>query len=402
MKKVFLLLTSAMFGVAAMAGEAFSYDESEKTLSIPYNSYGKGYPNNPSIGWQGGGTAGIEILSEAVFDASGNAAWVPAKGETFTIAISGTADMTGVLKFFIVDESEAVDYWGAWSGSFEFNVTEGEAFSEKFPLKISNLTQTDNQKASFGKELSVAALIIGYEMPEGSKYEDSDKAAARTITNASLKVMYTEAIEYEDPYVELEYQGPADKAEDGFKYQSTTLSTAKSAASGKYVNVSFSGKAVSAVSTLMYTLIEYNSGKEIYFNQLNEFITCKSDIKAGETVSLQFSAPLDADMKDASSQLKDVFLAQSTEELPSIVFENYSLEVDVTDQNKYAIPTAVDEVAAADFAIEGGMVYSAGVITVYNVAGQVVATASQEFNVNTLAAGAYFIVAEEGTIKFVK
>lgn len=56
----------------------------------------------------------------------------------------------------------------------------------------------------------------------------------------------------------------------------------------------------------------------------------------------------------------------------------------------------------ADFAIEGGMVYSAGVITVYNVAGQVVATASQEFNVNILAAGAYFIVAEEGTIKFVK
>ena len=48
------------------------------------------------------------------------------------------------------------------------------------------------------------------------------------------------------------------------------------------------------------------------------------------------------------------------------------------------------------------MVYSAGQITVYNVAGQIVATASQEFNVNTLAAGAYFIVAEEGTIKFVK
>lgn len=65
-------------------------------------------------------------------------------------------------------------------------------------------------------------------------------------------------------------------------------------------------------------------------------------------------------------------------------------------------PFVVDEVASSDFAVVGGMVYSAGEIVVYNVAGKAIASAFQAFNVNSLGAGVYFIVAEEGTIKFVK
>jgi len=65
-------------------------------------------------------------------------------------------------------------------------------------------------------------------------------------------------------------------------------------------------------------------------------------------------------------------------------------------------PTAVESVSADSFAVVGGMVYSAGEITVYNVAGKAIATASQSFNVNSLEAGVYFISAQEGTIKFVK
>lgn len=64
--------------------------------------------------------------------------------------------------------------------------------------------------------------------------------------------------------------------------------------------------------------------------------------------------------------------------------------------------TAINTVENAAFAVEGGMVASAGEIVVYNVAGQVVATASQNFNVNSLAKGVYFITAQEGIIKFVK
>ena len=64
-------------------------------------------------------------------------------------------------------------------------------------------------------------------------------------------------------------------------------------------------------------------------------------------------------------------------------------------------PLAISSVNP-DFAVVDGMVYSAGEITVYNVAGKLIATASQAFDVNSLQAGVYFIVAQEGTIKFVK
>ena len=64
--------------------------------------------------------------------------------------------------------------------------------------------------------------------------------------------------------------------------------------------------------------------------------------------------------------------------------------------------TPIEPVAANSFSIENGVVYSAGEITVYNIVGKPVATASQVFDVNSLEAGVYFIVAQEGTIKFVK
>ena len=64
--------------------------------------------------------------------------------------------------------------------------------------------------------------------------------------------------------------------------------------------------------------------------------------------------------------------------------------------------TAINAVKSDAFAIKGGMAVSAGKIVVYNVVGKVVATASQQFNVNSLAKGVYFITAQEGIIKFVK
>lgn len=62
--------------------------------------------------------------------------------------------------------------------------------------------------------------------------------------------------------------------------------------------------------------------------------------------------------------------------------------------------SAVEDVAK--LAVEGGFVYSAGEIVVYNIAGKIVATASQVFNVNSLDKGVYFISAPEGVIKYMK
>lgn len=59
------------------------------------------------------------------------------------------------------------------------------------------------------------------------------------------------------------------------------------------------------------------------------------------------------------------------------------------------------EIYVSPFKPEGGMVYSAGVIKVYDITGRLVVTASQEFNVNTLKhTMVYIIVAEEGVIKY--
>lgn len=72
-------------------------------------------------------------------------------------------------------------------------------------------------------------------------------------------------------------------------------------------------------------------------------------------------------------------------------------------QNSDEITTnTAEEVESYDFAVVDGIVYSAGTIAVYDVAGKLVTTASQEFNVNSLAAGVYFIGAKEGAISLVK
>lgn len=61
---------------------------------------------------------------------------------------------------------------------------------------------------------------------------------------------------------------------------------------------------------------------------------------------------------------------------------------------------AVEEVSAVSF--ENGVVYSAGKIEVYNVAGQIEETASQQFDTKSLNSGVYFITTPEGTIKIQK
>lgn len=63
--------------------------------------------------------------------------------------------------------------------------------------------------------------------------------------------------------------------------------------------------------------------------------------------------------------------------------------------------TAVSEVAQ-DVQIASGIVYSKGQITVYNVAGNVVASAAKQFDMNTLGSGIYLIKTAEGVVKYMK
>lgn len=65
-------------------------------------------------------------------------------------------------------------------------------------------------------------------------------------------------------------------------------------------------------------------------------------------------------------------------------------------------PTAVKAVSTNSFSVVNGIVTSKGEITVYNIAGKPVASAQKSLSTKNLQSGVYFIVAPEGTIKFVK
>ncbi len=390
MKKVFLLLTSALMGVASFAGP---WEYADNTLTIPYNSYGTKDADGSSVQYQGGVSS---ILDEAVFDATEETGWTPAKGEVFMVTVSGTPDYTGKFQLALIDEQEAVDYWGAWSEMVTVDVTEGVPFEYTAVLSIANTTQTDASKPSFGEDLTVADLVIAAEMV-GVTYAESDQAPVRTISNCKFEVNYQPAMDVEGLF--LTYQGPADNAEDGYKFQSSTNSAVSAAKAGQYVNVSFTGKALNEVSQVMFTLID-GSEAAGWYKPLCEMTTFKANIAEGSNVSVNFSMALTDDPSEAPA-FKEIFLAQSPKSGVYVIFQDAKVVVDVTDAPKYGEPTvAVEEVS--NVTIENGVVYSAGQIVVYNVAGQVVATASQELSIDSLQAGVYFIATAEGTVKISK
>ena len=412
MKKVFLLLTSAMFGVAAMASDPITvkYDEDDNvtSLSVPYNMYGEGSTSTKpeandadaiSDQWQG---YDATLLTAAYADLTGSTKWGAQIGDKFLFSMAGTADFTGTVQFFIVDERAEVGYWAELSESAaEFEVVKGEPFETSFVLKIAR-----NEKE--GTALTEPHFIVGLKLGEyywSSNWETNGISSNDewTLSFTSFEYAYGAPVDYENP-MEFTLKGKADNEADGFKYQAGEKSAVSSTKDKKYVNVELSGTAQNDIDQLMYGLIYTNQAEGVnWFKTADDMAVIKRDIKKGDKVNEKFSVAIEAFPEEKEGgQYNDVFLATSQAKELALYLSGATVKATVSETPTYKIPTAVEEVAAADFAIEGGMVYSAGVITVYDVTGKVVATASQEFNVNTLAPGAYAIVAEEGTIKFVK
>ncbi|MBR4115497.1 MAG: T9SS type A sorting domain-containing protein [Bacteroidales bacterium] len=398
MKKVFLLLTSALFGVAVMAGPLGVTTQDGKTiLSVPWNSYG------PGDEWQGGETEGAKILTKAFMAATGEGTYTPTMGDAFVFSLKGKANFTGVIKMGIIDERGDVGYWQDFGdfGSHEISVVAGEEFSDQSSIIITKMvaTNSDPGKEEFlGMDLTSPDLVILCKLNEGA--EDFGTENPCIITLDEFLVSYEEPIEVANPF-SLGYQK---KEGDFYQYQGTRIESV-TPAKGKFVNVSMKFTPKSNIESLQFGLIDnsekaWNKWWGSLTNAKNDFDTFLSALEKDKEYTAKFSMEIVNDpCKDA--KIVTALFAESADFASQVMLDMTELVVDVTDKAKYYV-LDVEEVAAADFAIEGGMVYSAGQITVYNVAGQVVATASQEFNVNTLVAGVYFIVAEEGTIKFVK
>ena len=167
-----------------------------------------------------------------------------------------------------------------------------------------------------------------------------------------------------------------------YQYEEEVTAPADGFLKGDYVSLSINGVASNDIAKLQVALI----GSE--YNDVSDYVTIAENVKAGETIAFTKKIVLNG--------ATDVCKLTITTTDPAVegVAE---IKIEPKENN-----VAVDEVSASVFAVEGGMVYSAGEIVVYNVAGKQVASASKAFNVNSLAAGVYFITAQEGTIKFVK
>lgn len=400
MKKVFLLLASAFMGVAAFAGN--EWDEVGGKIAIAYNSYGTAGADGSSVQWQAGNTA---ALSDAVAE-TGNTAWTPAVGESFMITLNGTANFTGTVQVFIVDERAEAGFWADLVGTCgEFKVEAGKAFESTTVLQISTIMKED-------VELTAPGLIFGII---GGK--EGDVAYAPTneggvafdptedceFTVSTYEVLYEKAADYESP-IALTFKGAATNEEDGYNYQYSAAAVGVTAAkAAQYVNLELAGVAVQDIATLMYSLVDGSEKAGWWFQMTDEMATIAANIKKDQKVDIKCSIELTKETPAGSdAAFQNVLMAMDQQKAMNLYFKNATIKATVTDSPKYSAPNplAVEEVSAV--AIENGVVYSAGQIVVYNAAGQVVATASQEFAIASLEAGVYFVATAEGTAKIVK
>jgi len=175
--------------------------------------------------------------------------------------------------------------------------------------------------------------------------------------------------------------------------------------SGDEVTINIKGSVSPVVEGSIVLILVDGSEAAGWWNPLIGWGSTTATIGADGSVDASTKVTLSADAKDFSAyklilsyQKNDKTLIDGVE---SIAFTQGGSSQG-GEGGEGGEPTAVESVSADSFAVVGGMVYSAGEITVYNVAGKAIATASQSFNVNSLEAGVYFISAQEGTIKFVK
>lgn len=411
MKKVFLLLSAAMFGFAATAAE---WTLENGLLSVPYNSYGSKVDGDAiSDQWQGGVAA---PLDNAVFDVT-EESWTPAVGETFMITIKGTPSFSGKLQFFIVDEREIAGYFSKLSeGNGEIIVEEGVEFEESFVISIDNVTKCNNAGGGtpVGEDVAgglVGSLVIACEPTLTSTMDGFSSSVPMTIQTSTFDIIWEAPVAIENPTA-LSYKGKADVEADGFKYQGQINATGISAPAG-FVNVTVTGTAKTAMATLMYALIDADAAAKPkpYFSEVTGatadaagLVPFATNIAVDQELNYSFSLPVSsAYIAGSAPAYKNVFLAQDAAKVMNKYISNLAVVTTTSATAQFAAPSvAVEEVAASAFAVENGVVASAGEIVVYNVAGQVVATASKNFEVKSLGAGVYFITAQEGTIKFVK
>ncbi|MBP5584413.1 MAG: hypothetical protein J6X43_10795 [Bacteroidales bacterium] len=429
MKKVFLFLTATVFGVAAMAGEWASTTtvEGAQTVTIPYNKYGDGDNGSGEIAysWQKGNQKIVEVAVEEALGEDFDG-WLLAKGQQFSFQIKGTCNATGTLKTGLVDEQKEAAYWYQNSAfaSPEIPVTKDEVFEASFVYTINALaTDVTEGFVVEGETLhptkNVTGLVLGFAFADyatasafngQAMSEDPDGAKKVEFNFTEFKFEYMGDLSvYTKPYA-LTYQKPADIVADGFQYQySADLDHKTAVTTSDFFNFKIKGVATQDISSLMIALWDGTAGAQPkpWATSLCEeggdgMATIKTDIKKGETFSVQGTLPIMVPSNTTEQRFQVVFMAQSQYEGTQVILDLKDAdEFTIGESKNYGNPrVAVEEIAAED-AIVNGVIYSEGAIVIYNQAGQKVAAASQEFAIASFGAGIYFAQTAEGSFSFV-
>ena len=266
------------------------------------------------------------------------------------------------LNFMIFDKAgKEVMGWTARA----FSATKGEKASGVFEFTITKDVE--------GTENKIGVFVAGYNsenvlsyLKDGDEAHDPVDLGTKEFTNLTLS---------------------ATKWETGSNYQSTDFDIVAPDGgffSGDFFNFSIKGVASQEINGLQAVLVDADGNAVSSYKPL---ITEKIE-KDG---SVDITGKIEVSTATQVCKLRFNTTDAVVDEFETIVIAKAS-----------DTPDAIEEIATPSLEVVGGMVYSAGEIVVYNVAGKAIATASQSFNVNTLEAGVYFITAQEGTIKFVK
>ena len=328
--------------------QQFKFRPTLAALSGDYNTYQVIVPT-----FKFGSDGGSNYKAEVAFETDA----AMAADDILQVIINGKFSESIIGITFMVFDNDGNTIL-PWSQKGTFQATKDVTVNETLDLVIPEACPTTAAK--------LAIFIEGYDAEKPLSFLKAGDVAHDPVEVA--KKEYTE--------VTLGYNQYATPA----NYQFIEANVASDVQVGDYVTFSING-----VSNAAFSIMKVYLRNPEGYSAISEYVEILANTEANGAVS--YSGKVEASAAAANCDL--VF------EIPDEAAEGTSIVI-APEGN-----VAVAEVAPA-FAVEGGIVYSAGEIVVYNVAGKAIASAFQAFNVNSLAAGVYFITAKEGTIKFVK
>ncbi|MBR4498299.1 MAG: Ig-like domain-containing protein, partial [Bacteroidales bacterium] len=127
-------------------------EEIVKVFEMYYNEYGENwqrhYPETQT-----------EVL-QAVYEATGESEYVPVMEDVFMLSITGKANYTGSLDFYIVDERQEVGYWQELTSSKGTFVSEGEYFSVQVPLTVTQTLYNKIRLNQAGLQINAKPIYV--------------------------------------------------------------------------------------------------------------------------------------------------------------------------------------------------------------------------------------------------